>query len=61
MIWQRRTIAAVGAALVVLVTIRPGRAQTEAATPAAIKPFKVHIPDSVLTDLRRRLAETTSE
>src|ERR1700735_4667042 len=58
MILERRTIGAVGAALVVLVTIQPGRAQTEAANPAAIKPFKAHIPDSVLADLRRRLAET---
>ncbi len=58
MILQRRTIGAVGAAFVVLVTIQPSRAQTEAANPAAIKPFKAHIPDSVLADLRRRLAET---
>ena len=57
MILQRRTIGAVGAALVVLVTIQPGRAQTDAANPAAIKPFKAHIPDSVLADLRRRLGE----
>ncbi len=58
MILQRRTIVAVGAALVVLVTIQPSRAQTEAANPAAIKPFKAHISDSVLADLRRRLEET---
>ncbi|MGA7302366.1 MAG: epoxide hydrolase family protein, partial [Candidatus Sulfotelmatobacter sp.] len=35
--------------------------QTQAPTkpePATIRPFKIHVPDSVLTDLRRRLAET---
>jgi pimeloyl-ACP methyl ester carboxylesterase len=58
MILQRRKISAVGAALVVLVAIQSGRAQTKAANPAAIKAFKAHIPDSVLADLRRRLAET---
>jgi pimeloyl-ACP methyl ester carboxylesterase len=34
------------------------RAQADAANPAAIKPFKAHIPDSVLADLQRRLAAT---
>jgi pimeloyl-ACP methyl ester carboxylesterase len=36
-----------------------GQAQAPAKPePAAIRPFKAHVPDSVLTDLRRRVAET---
>src|SRR5437667_12240338 len=58
MILQRRPIGAVVAVLVVLVTLQPGRAQSGDADTGAIKPFKAHIPDSVLADLRRRLAET---
>src|ERR1700730_12863112 len=55
---KRWTVAAFAAALLVFVTAGPSHGQAEAAKPAAIKPFKVHIPDSVLADLRRRLAET---
>jgi len=33
-------------------------AQTEQAKPATIKPFKAHIPDNALADLKRRLAAT---
>ncbi len=44
--------------LVVLVTIQPGHGQARAENPAAIKPFKVHVPNSVLADLRRRLSQT---
>jgi epoxide hydrolase len=55
---HRRTIGSVAAVLVVLVAILPSHAQAEAANPAAIKPFKVHVPECVLVDLRRRLAET---
>jgi pimeloyl-ACP methyl ester carboxylesterase len=55
---QRRTIGAVVAVVVVLITIPPSRAQAEGANATAIKPFKAHIPDGVLADLRRRLAET---
>jgi epoxide hydrolase len=58
MILQRRTIGAVATLLLVLVTIRPGHGQAEVPTPATIKPFKAHIPDSVLADLRHRLSET---
>jgi pimeloyl-ACP methyl ester carboxylesterase len=53
-----RTIAALAAALLVLVPIRPSSGQAELAPPAAVRPFKVHIADSVLADLRRRLAQT---
>jgi pimeloyl-ACP methyl ester carboxylesterase len=52
-----RTVGAVAATLL-LVTVRPCHGQAKAAKPAAIQPFKAHIPDSVLADLRRRLTET---
>ena len=55
---QRLTTGAVAAMLVVLVTIHPAHGQAKPENPAAIKPFKAHIPDSVLADLRRRVAET---
>ncbi len=55
---QRRTMGAVAKVLLVLVTIQLGHGQAEPDNPAAIKPFKAHIPDSVLADLHRRLAET---
>ena len=55
---QRRMIAAVATVLVVLVAIQPSHGQAGPENPAAIKPFKVHIPEGVLADLRRRLAET---
>jgi pimeloyl-ACP methyl ester carboxylesterase len=55
---QRRTISAVVAVLVGFVTIRPIHGHAGRANPAAIEPFKAHITDSVLADLRRRLAET---
>ena len=48
---QRRTVGAVATVLVVLVAIQPGHGQAGAENPAAIKPFKAHIPDSVLADL----------
>jgi pimeloyl-ACP methyl ester carboxylesterase len=44
------------AALFLLPSIVLGEAQ--APEPATIRPFKVHVPDSVLIDLRHRLAET---
>jgi epoxide hydrolase len=50
--------ASCAAVLVALVGVGPVECQSEAAKPAAIMPFKAHIPDSVLEDLRRRLAET---
>ena len=47
------------AALLLFPSIAHGQAQLPAKPdPAAIRPFKVHVPDSVLIDLRRRLAET---
>jgi pimeloyl-ACP methyl ester carboxylesterase len=55
---QYRKMGTVGTVLVVLVTILHSHGQTRLENPAAIKPFKVHIPNSVLADLRRRLSET---
>jgi pimeloyl-ACP methyl ester carboxylesterase len=52
------TMAALAAALLLLVPVRPAGAQAEMAPPAAVRPFKIHIPDSVLADLRRRVAQT---
>ncbi len=51
-------MAALAAALLVLVPVRRGGAQAEMAPPAAVRPFKIHIPDSALADLRRRVAQT---
>jgi Epoxide hydrolase N terminus len=49
-------------ALFLLVSISPVVGQTvphaQQDSPAAIRPFKMHVPDSVLADLHRRLAET---
>jgi len=55
---QRRTSGAVATMLFVLVAIQPSPGQAGAEHSSAIRPFKAHIPDSVLIDLRRRLAET---
>ena len=52
------------AAIFLLSSIVPGHAQTPnskadpAPTAATIRPFKMHVPDQVLIDLRHRLAET---
>ena len=51
------------AALLLVSLIVPGRAQTanskaDPAPTTTIRPFKMHVPDQVLIDLRRRLAET---
>jgi epoxide hydrolase len=46
-----------GALLLMLLWIHPSYGQETAAS-AAIKPFKMHVPESVLTDLRRRVADT---
>jgi len=52
------------AAIFLLSSIVPGYAQTldpkadPEPTAATIRPFKMHVPDQVLIDLRRRLAET---
>ena len=51
------TMAAL-AALLVLVPVRRSGAQAEMAPPAAVRPFKIHIPDSALADLRHRVAQT---
>jgi pimeloyl-ACP methyl ester carboxylesterase len=58
-----RTVSQCGrlllAALLLLPPIALGQAQLPAKPePATIRPFKVHVPDGVLIDLRRRLAET---
>jgi microsomal epoxide hydrolase len=45
------------AALLLFAPTALGNAQAKA-EPAAIHPFKVHVPDRVLSDLRRRLADT---
>ena len=55
---QPRTMGAVATVLVVLVTIQPSHGHARPENPAAIKPFKVHIANSVLADLRRRLSKT---
>lgn len=52
-----RTRIALAGALFVLVAVELIHGQEDVKS-AAIKPFKVHIPDRVLIDLRRRLAET---
>jgi epoxide hydrolase len=52
------------AAIFLLSSIVPGHAQTPnskadpAPTGATIRPFKIHVPDQVLIDLKHRLAET---
>jgi len=47
------------AALFLIPSIALGQPQAPAKPqPATIQPFRVHVPDSVLIDLRRRLAET---
>jgi len=47
------------AALFLSRSIAPGQAQVPVQPePATIRPFKVHVPDQVLIDLRHRLAET---
>lgn len=60
--WGRGTILSTLGALVMafvpLVAVQLGHAQNALATPAAIRPFKIHIPESVLDDLRHRLAKT---
>ena len=58
--WLPRSL--VCAATFLLLSIVPGHAQTTDGkvepTAATIRPFKMHVPDQVLIDLRRRLAET---
>ncbi len=44
--------------LLVLIAVGTVECRAETANPAEIKPFKAHIPESVLEDLRRRVAET---
>ena len=47
------------AALLLLPSLAPGQAQVPAKSePATVHPFKVHVPEQVLIDLRHRLAET---
>ena len=49
---------AIAAWFVVLVAILPSYGQSGHADSTVIKPFKAHVPDAVLADLQRRLAET---
>lgn len=53
-----RLVGAFGAVWLALASVGTVECQSSAPEPAAIKPFKADIPDSVLEDLRRRLAET---
>ena len=53
--WRISTLATV---LALGAAVQIGHAQNALANPAAIKPFKIHVPQSVLDDLRHRLAET---
>jgi len=52
-----RTVTTLAGALFVLLAVELIHGQ-EAVNSASIKPFHVHISDSVIADLRRRLAET---
>lgn len=54
---KTRTMIALAGALLSFVAVECVHGQ-EAAQSAEIKPFKIHVPDSMLTDLRRRLTET---
>jgi pimeloyl-ACP methyl ester carboxylesterase len=54
---KTRTMIALAGALLSCVAVECVHGQ-EAAQSAEIKPFKIHVPDSMLTDLRRRLTET---
>jgi len=57
-----RTVSQCGRLLLAVLLLLPsalGQAQALAKPePATIRPFKLHVPDRVLIDLRRRLAET---
>ena len=56
-VWQRGRLLL--ASLLLLPSTALGQSQLPAKPePATIRPFKVHVPDQVLIDLRRRLAET---
>src|ERR1700732_2858391 len=60
----RLTSSVICAAIFLLSSIVPGHAQTldpkadPEPTEAPVRPFKMHVPDQILIDLRRRLAET---
>jgi len=55
-VWQCRRL--LPAALLLLPAIALGQMQPQAKPePTPIRPFKMHVPDRVLIDLRRRLAE----
>src|ERR1022692_428765 len=56
-IWRYRRLLL--ATLLLLPSIAPGQTQLLAKPgPATIRPFKAHVPDHILIDLRRRLADT---
>src|SRR3989442_4888874 len=55
---MRITGLVVAATLALAQAVHSQRAPEPAtATPAAVIPFKIHVPDSVLTDLKRRLSQ----
>ena len=55
---QRRRTAAFVIVFGLLITIQASQSPARTESPALIKSFKVHIPNAVLADLRRRLSET---
>jgi hypothetical protein len=62
MMLKRRRLAAVAAAIFLATAAVPAHAQPksalgQAAKAPAVVPFKAHIPDEILIDLRRRLAQ----
>lgn len=58
MILQPRKIGTVATVLVVVVTLLPSHGEAGHGSATAIQPFKAHIADNVLADLKRRLAAT---
>src|SRR5262249_21386391 len=55
---SRRRIAIIGAAAALAVSAFPMVAPGSDTTPAAIRPFRAHIPQKAVDDLRRRIAAT---
>jgi hypothetical protein len=53
-----RAVSQCGRFLLAALLLFPSLALGQAQVLATIRPFKVHVPDQVLIDLRRRLAET---
>src|SRR5579863_4584103 len=58
---QPRAFLAITASIVALLVLAPAQpacGRTGISSSAAIMPFEAHVPESVLADLRHRLAET---